>query len=489
MTTHLVRTPIIPERVTIAKAPGRHELDYEALCVFAAAGFFLEGDCYFRDEHALQPASEYELDENGVIASRRAHWRWHATPEEMTLDQAADRLGEILERAVSVGSGTSVLAISGGLDSRTLAAALGGKPARGYSYGFAHETIETEIAARIAAAQRFPFEEMRIEPGYLWRVIAELAELNRCESDFTHPRQMAVIDRIERLGDRLVLGHWGDVLFGNFGLPAALPFDALVEQAMAKIVKRGGAELSRALWQAWGLAGDFDSYLRERVRALLSAIEIADPNARLRAFKSMYWAPRWTTVNIGVFQRRRPVVLPYYSDEMCKFVTTVPEKLLAGRQIQIAYIKRHSPALARIPWQSFYPLDLYTYPQFGAVRRLPGRAIRRAVRFAREALGRPGPVTRNWEIQFVGEENDARLCGHLFGDSPFQQLVPRDLVMRFYKKFKLEDRLTYAHPVSMLLTLSMFARSEASRRGLRDSGGHVTVTSERTGEHTARARE
>ena len=52
----------------------------------------------------------------------------------------------------------------------------------------------------------------------MWNKIDELAEINSCYSEFTHPRQMAVIDDIEKLGDVFSLGHWGDVLFDSENL-------------------------------------------------------------------------------------------------------------------------------------------------------------------------------------------------------------------------------------------------------------------------------
>ena len=37
-----IRIPIIPKSQTFAKVKGEHVLNYEAICVFTAIGFFLE---------------------------------------------------------------------------------------------------------------------------------------------------------------------------------------------------------------------------------------------------------------------------------------------------------------------------------------------------------------------------------------------------------------------------------------------------------------
>ena len=58
----------------------------------------------------------------------------------------------------------------------------------------------------------WPFNSFLIPKGYLWKRI-EVNEINLHQSDFIHPRQMAVIDQISKLGDLIISGQWGDVLF------------------------------------------------------------------------------------------------------------------------------------------------------------------------------------------------------------------------------------------------------------------------------------
>ena len=67
-------------------------------------------------------------------------------------------------------------------------------------------------------------------------------------------------------------------------------------------------------------------------------------------------------------------------------------------------------------------------------------------------------TTRNWEIQFRGDENDKNLKDHLFGNKNFSEFIPEKTVREYYDKFKNTDSVYYSHPVSMLLTLSVFCR-------------------------------
>ena len=57
-----IKTPIIPYKQTFVKVNKPHELNHKAICVFAAIGFFLDQDTYWKDEVVLPPASICKLD-------------------------------------------------------------------------------------------------------------------------------------------------------------------------------------------------------------------------------------------------------------------------------------------------------------------------------------------------------------------------------------------------------------------------------------------
>jgi hypothetical protein len=65
-------------------------------------------------------------------------------------------------------------------------------------------------------------------------------------------------------------------------------------------------------------------------------------------------------------------------------------------------------------------------------------------------------VQRNWELQFIGKNNDTALQHWLFNDFEGEEFVNRAIRKEFYTLFKETDRVFYSHAVSMLLTLSLF---------------------------------
>ena len=454
-----MKTSLIPEKQIFVKRKGDPGLNLRAICIFAATGFFLEKDTYFKDLEALQPATEYQFDENEQIKSSAEYWKWHYTPEDISLNQATEEFAHLFEKICNekLKNKNIILPLSGGLDSRTQAAVLKeGASVRSYSYKFENSFDETKYGKEISKIRSFPFNEYIISNGYLWNVIDKLSEINNCYADFTNPRQMAVIEDISSLGNVFFLGHWGDVLFDGAGVEDNISFENQKKVIIKKILKRGGTELAESLWKGWGLDGNFKSYLDDRISNLLHNIKIENANSRLRAFKSMYWAPRWTSANMNIFSSYHPLVLPYYEDEMCRFICRIPENLLSARKIQINYIKIKNPGLARIPWQDYAPFNLYDFMDFHRKSRLPVRAIKKGIREVKQRVFGRKLVLRNWEIQFLGEENERHLKEHLFDKKSFSSWIPNSIVKEYYSKFKNENPVYYSHSVSILLTLSMF---------------------------------
>jgi hypothetical protein len=282
--------------------------------------------------------------------------------------------------------------------------------------------------------------------------------VNHCYTEFTQSRQVAVAEKLNEKGDLWLLGHWGDVLFDDMGINDALSVQEQVNVLYKKILKKGGKELATDLWNAWELPESFEKQLHTRLTRMHSRIEIANANARVRAFKSLYWATRWTSTYLHNFNHYKPMALPYYDDRMCRFVMSMPEKHLASRQIQIEYIKKFSPQLAKIPWQAKAPFNLYQINKHKTLAHMPYLILNKTKRVINEKVFAKILIERNWEIQFLGKENDAHLCKWLFENEPFAKLVPKEITNKYYRLFKSGNQVYWSHPISMLLTLSVFSK-------------------------------
>jgi len=458
------RTGIIPYRTTLYEtSSGRiipreqwtnynGTLDLEEICIFAACGFFLGDASYYKELKAIPPASEYE-EENGIISNIHPYFKWTYEPRAISLEEATQEFTQLFHEVIQRGVHDKkvILPLSGGLDSRSLAAALKNHSnLYSYSYGYKNGIGETHFSSQIARAEGFKFDNFEISENYLWGKIDQLSEILQNYSEFTHPRQMSVYESLKGKGDVFVLGHWGDVLFDGMGMPELATFEELVQALYKKVLKKGGKELGSALWKGWKINGDFENYLQNRLSKLLMEIPIENPNARIRAFKSLYWAPRWTNSSLRIFETIQPIFVPYFEDELCKFITTVPEKWLNKRQIQIEYLKQQAPELAKINWQQFPGRNLYNYPTFHAWWYKPVRIFRKISR----KVQKTGLIQRNWELQFLGKENEEQLLQRIY-DSAFNRWIPKEIAESFYQKFT-QNGVGFSHSVSILLTLSTF---------------------------------
>jgi hypothetical protein len=449
----------VPAVVSYYDIPGERQLDYPAICCFAALGFFLDDDTYFTNRKAFRPATDYIFDEHGEVLSKSRWFEWHYQPRNISFHQALDEFTQVLESIVSAETQDKkvLLPVSGGLDSRTLAAVVAPRnDIQIYSYQFENGIRENDFGAAVARAMSFPFTGYTIPRGYLWNRIDELAQLNGCYAEFLNPRQMAVLDDLRGKGDIFLLGHGGDLFFDSMGVRDDLrPVDQLT-YLIKKLVKPEGLELGSALWKSWALQGDFKDYLISRLEHLLNRLNPDNANARLRAFKTEYYVARWTAVNLALFRSLMPVSLPFFHDDMCRFICTVPEKFLAGRQLEIAYLKTKQPELARIPWQKVYPCNLYNYHRFNNFDIKFQRVLIKIKRELVKYVSGKRSDTPNWELQFKGKVNGSYLEKYLCTEwNP--TFIPGEIPFNFLQLFKKHGK-PHVNAVSMLLTLHFFQK-------------------------------
>jgi len=455
-----IKTSIIPIHQTFVKIKGEpEELDYKSICLFAATGFFWDDSTYWKNQKVLRPATINTIDKNGYLVDSKAYFEWFYEPNTQSFETSVQQYQSLFEQIVDeqIGDQEVILGLSGGLDSRNQAIALHklGKKVSSYSYSFQGGYKEHEISAQIAKACDFDFKALEIKPNKLWKYIDELAEINQCYSEFTHPRQMAILKDLKKMNGVFSLGHWGDVLFSQ-GADKEIQEQDLVQYIQDKVIKKGGLTLATSLWKSWGIEGDFSTYLNDTTQRLLNSINIKNSSAKVRAFKSKYWAPRWTSINLSVFEAAHPITLPYYDDRMCEFICKIPEEHLANRRIQIAYVLQNNPKIAKITWQEQKPFNLTNFHKNKTPYNLPYRVTDKLKRIFEEKRGKKF-IERNWELQFLGTENQSHLESYLFSDD-FKNFIDPTVVKDIYQKFQTQDQVIYSHPVSMLLTLSKWHR-------------------------------
>jgi hypothetical protein len=444
---------------SVAAAASRRRLDWTALAGFFATGFFPGSRTFFDDVSILRPASHFVFSGSGERLREERHWQWSHRPEprrsyEDTVAEFADVLHRVLD-AQTAGAGRIAIPISGGLDSRSTVAALTrpGAPARNlwsYSYGYAADSIETRIARRIADARGLSIETLVVGP-YLFDRLREVLDCVEGFQDVTQARQAVVAPLLGERADAVIAAHWGDVWLDDMGLadPAA-PDSAVAAHAWTKVAKRGRDWLLREV-AAPRLPGEDPAEIaRSSVERELEPLAgIGDPDFRVKAFKTEQWSFRWTLASLRMYQAGAFPKLPFYDTRMSDFFATVPTAYVAGRRLQIDYLRRFAPDLARVSWQA-YGTDLYWYRHF-RTWLLPWRIARKAARALRFG---ESPLERNWEVQFGGTGRPRLREALLAPGSRLHALVaPKriEALLADFSRAPLEEGRGYT--VSMLLTL------------------------------------
>src|SRR5690606_31455511 len=132
-----LRTAIIPTKPQFYGE--QRTLDYKAICVFAATGFFLDDTTYYREQKVLRPSSTVAFAPNAQeVISQTPYFNWHYKPIERPFRQVVTEFGDLFESIISEQTSNRqvILPLSGGLDSRTQAVALHRLHADVSAYGY-----------------------------------------------------------------------------------------------------------------------------------------------------------------------------------------------------------------------------------------------------------------------------------------------------------------------------------------------------------------
>ncbi|HNS39322.1 MAG TPA: hypothetical protein PKJ56_03625, partial [Promineifilum sp.] len=187
--------------------------------------------------------------------------------------------------------------------------------------------------------------------------------------------------------------------------------------------------------------------------------DIADPDFLIKALKTEQWSARWTTASIRAFQAAAFPRLPFYDTRLSDFFTTVPTAFVAGRRLQIDYLKRYAPDLAAVEWQ------VTGANLFKAGRPDPWTAVKRAINKGRRKLEGRVVIERNWEVQFLGPEGRQGLEYWLLrpGLTIYEFISPQRLaalIEAFYESPWADKR---SYPMAMLLTFSAWLELQGGR--------------------------
>jgi len=442
----------------VAQAAGCSALDLQAVAEFFSFGFFLGSATHWQGVNLLPAATHTVLDEKGRLLSREPYWRWRYEPSDhLTYDETIDQFHELFRTVLTsqVSQKRIALPLSGGLDSRSTLAELGEVGLGGaaqifpYSYGYSGNSVETKIARQLGEKRGMDVRTWIIQP-YLFDQLERISASVEGFQDVTQCRQAYVVDELAQQAENVVAAHWGDVWLDDMGFlgQGMLPDEALAEILVKKYMK-DGSDLLQSLFAA-NLTPGWKEAVNDKVRMSLSGLEeIRDLDFKVKAWKTSQWSFRWTVSSLRMFQAGLFPLLPFYDNRLIDFFMQVPGAFTAGRRLQIDYLKRFAPDLAKVKWQP-YDADLFHYQAFNTWQ-LPRRAVRK---LGRSLSGKP-IIQRNWEAQFLNAQGQAGLAKYLLEPGlKLHTLISLRDVEQLLTDFYQNPTSSRGYAVSMLLTFS-----------------------------------
>jgi asparagine synthase (glutamine-hydrolysing) len=441
---------------SVARLFSQQQLDWEAIASFFNFGFFLGDRTYFTDINILSPCSIYRFDVHGQLIDYKTYWQWHHDVDtSRSYSDTIDAYHALLENAVkrSVQHRKPILPISGGLDSRSLAALMPrGKQTSTYSYGYTKKSIETTIATQIAETCGFTFTKHVISE-YLFEVLPEAVQSLHGSQDITQGRQISINQWLHEHADTVLSGLWGDVWCDQMGLADGLPEGKTVAtHTISKMQKRGRDWLVRNVARSHTDQANITEFLNDWMTADLEKYNfIEDIDFRVKAYKTSQWAFRWSNASLRAFEMGSTPRIPYYDVDIVDFFCTVPTEFVRDRRLQIDHLKRYAPDLARIRWQQA-DANLY-FAKYGYWLGLPRRGIKKL----RRKFTGERPIQRNWEVQFLSPEGHKSLKNWLLAPgSKLHEFVSLQDVSNLIVDFYEEPSGAAGYTVSMLLTFAVW---------------------------------
>ncbi|MBA3827748.1 MAG: hypothetical protein H0X33_02320 [Taibaiella sp.] len=437
----------------LAKSSNDKQLDWEGITGFMGMGFFPLNTTYLKNIKILEPASHYCFDAKLNLLHKRRYWEWKHEPSVKNTQENVGLLHNIMQSSLrfAVHNKRVALPISGGLDSRTVAGAvtdshIGVASLWGFSYGYSNTSVETDIAGKIAVARSIPFSHYTV-PNYLFDKIDLVTDSVELFQYIDGTRQACMSELLEQNSEVVIGGHWGDVWMDDMGVTDGTDM-GMLEAFRKKIIKRGSAWLLNEVCSPYFSKGK--EYLDSYFSSYISKYSyIADPDFRMKIFKSDQWSFRWTLASIRMYQAGAFPILPFYDKRIVDLFTTIPTSLVKGRNLQIEYIKKYQPDLARIKWQE-YGSNLYLY------KWLNNRnIIYRVINKVRRMLSKEAQIRRPWEVFYLNPEGRKCLETKLLNPI-FNNIVPAEKINSLLDMFYKDPSAGNGYTISMLLTFSQF---------------------------------
>jgi len=449
----------------LAAVGGSRALDADAAVELLTFQCILGDRTLVRGIRLLPPAALLTLEAGAPPRIERT-WRLAYRPEPGGCDRHAARLADALRETVArhvAAPGRVGLPLSGGLDSRTLLAALphaAAVPTITYGRRGSDDVARaTELAALAGTTQH----ELPLLPGYAARLAATMVAV----TDGMHSclnAHAAVLARAAEVCDVLLLGNGGDCLLDGLWDGGRAATDAAVAERLVPRLTIGVPPALAARLAAPGSPfAEAGPRAAQAFRALLATCPGDHPADRADAFNVVHRHRRWVLQGVRAQAPWVEFRHPYYDDAVVEAALGVPPALRRHRRAHAAALARLSPVLARVP-RDGASLGFAAPEWRWRVHRARDR-VRGAIRWRANRLGLNRRLARPNRRAFADYDEELRAGSRallervLLGPASLARGWWRPEALRAAVAEHLAGRANHAAALGMLITLELFAQA------------------------------
>lgn len=332
----------------------RPRVDTTTLAQFLACSHPINERTLIRDVTVLQPATITVWSMRG--ASTREYWKpVIGDGADSSLDSWADQLGEALRTAVAarVSDTDNLLPVTGGLDSRAIAAFLPESTKRTLqccTFGHAH-CYDVRYGRRVARALGARYQFLRLNDHFFHDYLPCLASLCDGEASIAALPMLRLLDAAEP-GSTLLSGYLGDVLSGSHmpNLTHCHGDTAQHETAWNILFGRMGFSESQ---MRKVLLPEHHAEIEVSPWAFLATLydrtEVPDPTHKIVALKLRTRQWRFTSYMGRILGSHYRFEAPFLDNDTLNVFLSMPLRHRLDQRAYRRMLVRHAPHLAAIP--------------------------------------------------------------------------------------------------------------------------------------------
>ena len=346
---------IASEMKAVVAAAGRPvALDHLGVLELFAFGHNLGSRTVLERINVLPPGSVVTIDEKGLRTSSYFKYRYQPLTENASSAFCGEGLAEAVRESMPLyleGSARKCIFLSGGLDSRIIAASIDTDRYHVDAVTFGYpEARDVRYAARLSELLGFEHQIMTYPRVYLSKVIRRVVERTECATAFHHSTSVLFHDEIAKRAESILVGFCGDVFSGGHLRPgmfstrpgsglAGMLFDRALCGSVKEVSRIFRDDVFKSLWSG------LDAAFRESVNSIQDqaghdVADVWDVVNRQRRFT--FSAPK-------VDRRRFEVVAPLLDNRFVEQVLSLPASARKGQAAYRHAIVTGFPLISGVP--------------------------------------------------------------------------------------------------------------------------------------------